>query len=82
MHDNSWYMNTLWPSWYQAERDWWTSDDVAGVDQGFVFCDFGKPVFVIVFRILRFRMKLIVKICDIGSKLLFITIYSVKILSI
>ena len=41
MHDNSWYGNTLWPSWYQAERDWWVSSDVAGVDWSAVDASWG-----------------------------------------
>ena len=47
MHENSWYTDTLWPSWYQAERDWWVSTDVVngvnptGVDWSTVDASWG-----------------------------------------
>ena len=31
-HDNPWYTGTLYPSWYQAERDFWTRSDGANVN--------------------------------------------------
>ena len=40
-HDNPWYMNTLYPNWYQAERDFWTRSDGANADWSAVDASWG-----------------------------------------
>ena len=40
-HDNPWYMDTLYPNWYQAERDWWTRSDGANADWSAVDTSWG-----------------------------------------